>query len=66
MVAETQLSGSGVGLLNTSSLEIDGVILTRVKLSANNSGVQPFLLFCDIHYQSTNIGTKNRAPNFYS
>ena len=66
MVSETQLSGSGVGLLNTSSLEIDGVILTRVKLSANNSAVEPFLLFCDIHYQSTNIGTKNRAPNFYS
>ena len=25
-----------------------------------------FIHTCDIHYQSTNIATKNKAPNFYS
>ena len=66
IVSETQLSGSGAGLLNTSALEVDGVILMRVSLSANTSAVAPFLVFCDIHYQSTGMATKNRTPNFYS
>ena len=36
-------------------------------LAANtmDGGALPFLSFCDIHYQSTGIGTKNKAPNFY-
>jgi len=44
----------------------------RLYLSANNITVAsgsvpaPFLLEADIHYQSTNIGTKQKAPNFYT
>jgi hypothetical protein len=66
IVSETQLSGTGINLLSTTDLEVDGLILMRVSLTGNTSGVNPFLQFCDIHYQSTNIGTKNKAPGFYS
>lgn len=66
IVSETLLSGSAANLLNTEDLEVDGIILMKVSLSANTSETNPFLLFCDIHYQSTNIGTKNKAPGFYA
>lgn len=67
MIAEVQLSdvGSPVGKLSTDNIETDGIILVAVKLSANTTGQAPFLHFCDIHYQSTGIGTKQKAPNFY-
>ena len=70
MIAETQLSapsGAG-GLLDSANLEPDGVILLRVYLSANNISVaeDPFLHFCDLHMQTTNVGTKQRAPDFYT
>jgi len=58
--------------LNTTNLEIDGIILVRFYLKANNITVsgggapEPFLHYVDIHYQSTNVCTKQRAPNFYT
>lgn len=70
MIAETQLSNNGGtgGLMDSNLLEVDGLILVRVYLSANtiSTATDPFLLFCDIHYQSTGIATKNKSPNFYS
>ena len=68
MIAETQLSvagGSGTQL-NTTNLEVDGLILMRVYLSANATGVDPFLFKCDVHYQSTGIATKNKSPDFWA
>lgn len=68
MVSETQLSspsGTG-GLLVTGDLETDGIIIIRSKLLTNTMSVQPFLHHIDIHYQSTNIGTKNKSPAFYT
>jgi len=73
MLSEVQLSAAAPagGQLTTGNLEPDGLILAHVSLTANNitvsSGVapDPFLHFADIHYQSTNIGTKQKAPNFY-
>lgn len=73
MLSEVQLStpGGGATQLNSSNLEPDGVIMVRISLQANNITVSsggvpdPFLHFTDIHYQSTNIGTKQKAPNFY-
>jgi len=73
MLSEVQLStpGGGATQLDTSLLEPDGLILVRITIQANNitvsSGLvpKPFLHFVDLHYQSTNIGTKQKAPNFY-
>lgn len=69
MVTETQmtLSGGSASRIDTDTLETDGLILVRAFLSANtmNGGALPFLHRVDIHYQSTNIGTKNKAPSFY-
>jgi len=70
MIAEVQLSASSPSSkqLNTSLIEPDGLLEARVYLSANtmNGTPEPFLKFVDIHYQSTGIPTKNKAPNFYT
>jgi hypothetical protein len=73
LVSEVQLSTSGgdTDKIDTDDLEPDGIILVRVYLSANNitsdSGVfDPFLHEVDVHYQSTNIATKQKAPGFYT
>lgn len=73
MVSEVQLSASapGAAQLDTDDLEPDGLILARVFLSANNitSGgavPDPFIHEVDVHYQSTNIATKQNAPDFYT
>ena len=72
MIQEVQFSnvgGSG-GLINTNILEVDGLILARISRggtgSADTLTQNPFVHFIDLHYQSTNMPTKNRAPNFYS
>lgn len=73
MVAETALSISGgsVTQLDTDILEPDGMFLARVYLDSNDLTVsdastpKPLAFFLDIHYQSTNVATKNRAPDFY-
>lgn len=70
MIAEIQLSNNGGtgGLLDSTLIEADGLIMVRTALSANtmSAATDPFLLYVDIHYQSTNIATKNKAPNFWS
>jgi hypothetical protein len=74
IISEVQLSASSpsASQINTGVLEVDGLILVRVYLSANNITVsgggvpEPFLHFVDIHYQSSNLGTKQRAPDFYT
>ena len=74
MIAEgvcTVSGGAGV-LLDLDNLEIDGLIHCRVYLDSNDmlvsgGGVpEPFIHTVDIHYQSTNVATKNRAPSFYA
>lgn len=75
MISETILSiaGGDATHLDTTLIEVDGLILVRAHLVANNitysgGGQQPspFVHFVDVHYQSTNIATKNKAPNFYN
>lgn len=70
MVAEVQLSAASpsASQLNTTALEVDGLIMVRVYLSANsmNGTPEPFLHMVDIHYQSNCVATKNKAPNFYA
>jgi len=71
MVAETQLtaaSGAG-GLLDTDDLEPDGLFLVRCYRdsgdAADTLNQNPFLFYVDLHYQSTNLATKEKAPSFY-
>lgn len=58
--------------IDTDDLEPDGVIIMRAQLNANNITVSsggvpdPFIHYIDIHYQSTNIATKEKAPDFYT
>lgn len=68
MIAETILSvpgGSSIAL-DSSLIEPDGLVQVRTSLIANSCGANPFLTFCDIHYQSTGIPTKNRNYDFWN
>ncbi len=65
--------GTPTGLeIDTADLEPDSVIELTFEVDANNitvsSGGVPdiFVHFVDIHYQSTNIGTKDKVPDFYA
>ena len=72
IIPEIQLSAATptASQIQTSLLEPDGVLLVRCFLAAQNittSGgtANPFLHFVDLHHQSTQMSTKNKAPNFY-
>jgi len=70
MIAEVQLSSStpSASLLDSDDMEPDGIIIIRVYRDpadvADTLNQAPFLHFIDVHYQSTNMATKNKAPNF--
>jgi len=70
MIAEVQMSAASptANQIDTDDIEVDGIILARIYLNANtmDSATDPFLHFCDIHYQSTGIGTKDKSPDFYT
>lgn len=70
MIAEGQLSapGGAGGLLKTEDIEVDGLILAQIKLTGNtmDGGAKPFLHAVDIHYQSTGLPTKQKAPDFWT
>ena len=64
--------GTPTGLeIDTANLEPDSVIELTFEVDANDltvsEGAVPdiFVHFVDIHYQSTNIATKDKAPDFY-
>jgi hypothetical protein len=71
-IEEIQLSAAGGagGLLVTENIEVDGVIgvnfkMTTIPTITGGTPNRPFVLFVDLHYQSTQMSTKNRVPNFY-
>jgi len=74
MIAEVPCSavGGAGGVLDQSLIEPDSLILGRVFLSANNMTVSgggvpdPFLHEVDLHMQTTAIGTKQKAPPFWT
>lgn len=74
MIAEGAMSttGGSATQLITEDLEVDGLILCRLYLDSNDittsnaSIVNPFAHFVDIHYQSTGVPTKNKAPDFWT
>ena len=70
-VDEIIISGTAATatLMDRDDIEVDGLILVTLKLATlptlGGSG-KLFIHTCDIHYQSTNMATKSRAPNFYT
>lgn len=52
-----------------SGMEVDGFVyarLTRITNGGTENTDGIFVITSDIHYQSHNLATKNKAPNFYS
>jgi hypothetical protein len=74
ILSEIQLSASSPSgsQIDSDDLEPDGVIIMRGGLNANNMTVSgggvpdPFIHYVDIHYQSTGVATKDKAPDFYT
>lgn len=69
-IEETQFSSAGgsATLCDSGIIEVDGVVMGQIKLTTapTVSGGSVFLHYVDLHYQSTNMTTKNKAPNFYT
>jgi len=72
MLAEVQLSAASPSAtqIDSDDIEPDGVIIVRAFRDpgdvADTLNQVPFLHYVDIHYQSTNIATKDKVPDFYS
>lgn len=74
MIAEGSASTPGGSLvtLDTDLLEVDGIIQCRIFLDSNDITVsgggipEPYVHTVDIHYQSTGVPTKQRAPDFWT
>lgn len=73
-ITEVQLSNNGGtgNLLDTASLEVDGLILVNLTVDTiptitGGATAEPFIHFVDIHYQSTQLATKQKnGPAFYT
>ena len=72
-VLEVQLSTSGgsASMLDTDAIEVDGLVcitftVDNGALTIGGGTATPFIDTGDIHYQSRNVGTKNKDPNFYA
>lgn len=71
MIAEVQFTNAGGtgGLLDSNTIAVDGLLLVRIHRDptdvADTLNQDTFVHMVDIHYQSTNLATKNKAPNFY-
>lgn len=71
MVAETAIAvetPTGGEQLDRSLIQVDGLLVARIRASANtmDGSATPFLHTADLHYQSTNMATKGKAPDFYA
>ena len=68
MIPEVQLSTNGA--IGGNDLEVDGIILCRVWRdptdAADTLDQVPWMHFGDIHYQSTNMATKQKSFPFYT
>ena len=69
MIAAVKLSNPGGtgGLLDNANIETDGLIRVRLSLGENtiSTGEKPFMTFCDMHYRTTGLPTKNAIPDFW-
>ena len=68
-VDEVQASqaGGSATLHNTTDIEVDGLMIGYIKLITlpTITGGDLFIHTVDIHYQSTNMATKQKSPSFY-
>lgn len=68
LIAEVQMSTSGQ--IGGQDLEPDGIVTVRSYRDAADPAdtldQRPWVHHADIHYQSTNIATKQKAPDFYT
>lgn len=56
-------------LTANSLIEVDGLVICTLKLTTLptiGGGGKLFVHTCDVHYQSSNMATKGKAPNFYA
>jgi len=71
MIAEVAFTSDGGDAthIDRNAIQVDGLLLVRVYTDSTDPNdtlnQSPFVHFVDIHYQSSNTGTKNKAPNFY-
>lgn len=67
--AQMSTTGGSASLLDSSAIEVDGLLIVTLKVTAmptfGGTG-KLFIHTCDIHYQSTNMATKGKAPGFYT
>lgn len=71
-IDEVQLSAASptANQLDTDDVEPDGLLMMRMvattipTITGGTPG-RPYVLMVDLHYQSTNVGTKQKAPDFY-
>jgi hypothetical protein len=71
-VTETPLTSAGgsATTISRALLEVDGVFLvsfvvTTIPTITGGVTNAPYIFTCDLHYQSTNMAAKGKAPNFY-
>ena len=69
MLAETIITDDGTSLIDRNRIAPDGVLFVRMyrdPADADDTLDQaPFIHYVDIHYQTPNIGTKQKTPDFY-
>jgi hypothetical protein len=74
-IDEIQLSAASPSgtQLDTDNIEVDGLIqgtmavdLSGATLTTTSPANSIYVMCMDLHYQSTGIGTKAKAPNFYT
>lgn len=72
LIAEKEITNAGgdSSHFDLARIEVDGLLLVRAYRNAGSTldtlNQSPYVFFVDLHYQSTGIGTKQKAPNFYS
>lgn len=65
---QASTAGGSATRHNTTDIEVDGMFLGYIKLVTlpTVTGGSLFVHTVGIHYQSSNMATKGRAPNFYT
>ena len=68
----TSTPGGTATLMDNALLEPDGIVMMNMRattiplITGAPSLNEPVIFFADLHYQSTSIGTKGKAPSFYA
>lgn len=72
-ILETPITSAGgsASLLDSGLVEVDGLLLVNVQATTvptitGGSPNTPFIHMIDLHYQSSNIGTKQKSPPFWT